>query len=228
MFRYRLWTPALLLAIFSTTPICAQTKLIAGSPEAIFAERLNRNINSMVAGQNAESEEFNAHIAVMNALQPLAPQHLDSTDVAANIARVMDFSNYLTGERHWSDSLLQSFGDSMYIMSEERPADLKVLDAANVEASFHEERAAINTFLSAMGKVYADVLDALLFLHHAHYTIKKKQPIFNTRSEMNEYIKLMDTVDVDSKALNKANLALREANAKANALTKQKESAWTP
>ncbi len=218
--------PLLLLA--TAGQLNAQTKLVAGSPEAIYVQRLNGNINSMTAGQNAENVEFNAHIAEMNAAQPLAPQHLDSTDVTANVARVMDFATYLQRERQWSDSLDHSFLDSMYVLSEDRPANLKVLDAANVETSFRTERTAFNNFLDAMNKVYADVLDALLFLQHTHYTIRKDQPVFETHDQVKEYMQLMGTVDADSKTLNAANEALRRANAKANQLTKQKEEGSAP
>ncbi|HET6402691.1 MAG TPA: hypothetical protein VFH95_15005 [Candidatus Kapabacteria bacterium] len=193
----------------------------AGSPDALFAERLNRNIKSMTAGEDSESAVFNARISAMNDAKPLDPRHLDSADVAANVALVLDFTSYLKHERQWSDSLAQSFNDSMYVLSEERPADLKVLDASEDEASFKIERAAFNTFLDAMNKVYADVLDVLIFMQHTHYTIAKNRPVFETRADVKEYIKLTGTVDDDSKALNKANQDLRAANEQANALLKK-------
>ena len=226
MSRIYLFIGAMLLAL---APIVhAQTKLVAGSPEAKYAERLNRNIISMTGGENAESAIFNERINQMNAAQPLGPQNLDSAHVAANVALVMDFTTYLQHERTWSDSLYHSFMDSMYVLSEDRPADLKVLDAANIETSFDTERTAYNNFLGQMGKVYADVLDALLFLQHTHYVVKKNQPVFDTKADVKQYMQLMKAVDADSKALDEANKALREANAKANAITKEQEQAWTP
>ncbi|MFI5202758.1 MAG: hypothetical protein ACHQNE_10255, partial [Candidatus Kapaibacterium sp.] len=203
------------------------------SPQALFAERLNRNIKSMTAGEDSESAVFNTRISALNAAAPLDPKHLDSADVAANVALVLDFTNYLKHERQWSDSLTHSFTDSMYILSEDRPPDLKVLDAADIEISFRLERGAFDTFLDAMNKVYADVLDVLLFLQHTHYTIAKKassamlRPVFDTRADVKEYIRLTAAVDSDSKTLNKANQDLRAANAKANTLTQKRQSSWT-
>ena len=222
----------LLFSLLSASPaaILAQTPLNpkSGSPEALFAERLNRNIKSMTAGEDSESAVFNARISQMNAAAPLDPKHLDSTDISTNVALVMDFTNYLKHERQWSDSLTHSFKDSIYILSEERPPDLKVLDAADIEISFRLERGAFDTFLDAMNKVYADVLDVLIFMQHTHYTIAKHRPVFETRADVKEYIRLTNAVDADSKALNKANQDLRAANAKANALTQKRESSWTP
>lgn len=201
-------------------PLCAQTQPQpkASSPEADFAHRLNREINSMMAGQDSENVEFNARISAMNAARPLDPKYLDSADIATNVARVIDFNAYLKRERLWSDSLAQSFNDSMYVLSEERPEGVKVLDAAQDEKSFKIERGAFNTFLDAMNKVYADVLDVLIFMQHSHYTIAKDRPVFQTSADVKEYVKLTTAVDADSKALNDANKDLRAANAKANAL----------
>jgi len=221
----------LLLAMQQAWPIMlrAQTpeKPKAGSPQALFAERLNREIKSMTSGEDSESAVFNVRISAMNAAAPLDPTHLDSGSVAENVERVLDFTSYLKHERQWSDSLSHSFTDSMYVLSEDRPADLKVLDAADVEISFGLERGAFDTFLDAMQKVYTDVLDVLVFMQHNHYTIKKDRPRFETRAEVDEYMTLTKAVDDDSRTLNKANHDLRAANAKANALTQKRESSWT-
>ena len=200
----------------------------AGSPQALFAERLNREIKSMTAGEDSESAVFNARLSVLNAAAPLDPKHLDSADVAENVALVLNFTSYLNHERQWSDSLSHSFSDSMYVLSQDRPADLKILNAADIEISFRLERGAFDTFLDAMQKVYTDVLDVLIFMQHSHYKIAKDRPVFETRADVKEYMTLTKAVDDDSKTLNKANQDLRAANAKANALTQKRESSWTP
>src|SRR5579872_5829600 len=147
----------LLLAMQQASPIMlyAQTpeKPKAGSPQALFAERLNREIKSMTAGEDSESAVFNARLSVLNAAAPLDPKHLDSADVAENVALVLNFTSYLNHERQWSDSLSHSFSDSMYVLSQDRPADLKILNAADIEISFRLERGAFDTFLDAMQKV---------------------------------------------------------------------------
>lgn len=220
-----LWFVPAFTALLFATQLHAQTtpQRKPLSPEAQFAQRLNREINSMMAGQDSENVVLNARISAINAVRPLDPKFLDSADVAANVARVIDFTSYLKRERSWSDSLAQSFNDSMYVLSEERPEGVKVLDAADDEASFKIERAAFNTFLDAMNKVYADVLDVLLFMQHSHYSIAKNQPVFESHEDAKEYVKLTNAVDSDSKALNNANKDLRAANAKANALMQSRK-----
>jgi hypothetical protein len=193
-----------------------------------FEKRLNGTIKSMTTGADTENARFNTRIAAMNTAAPLDPHHLDSTDVAANVARVIDFISYLKRARQSSDSLAHSFDDSMYVLSEERPADVKVLGAADIETSFGIERTAFNTFLDAMSKVYSDVLDVLLFLQHSPYSLLKNDLRFETRTDMKEYQKLTKIVDVDSKALSTANKNLQTANAKANTLTKQRGSDENP
>ncbi len=217
------------IALLLATHVRAQTpyRVKAGSPAALFIQRLNRDINSMVAGQDSENVHFNARVAAMNAAAPLDPRHLDSASVAANVSRVIEFTTYLKQERHWSDSLTQSFEDSMFILSAERQPDLKVLDAANDQASFTIERTAFNTFLGAMSKVYSDVLDVLLFLQHAHYTVVKKNLTFHSRDELAQYKKLIGFVNADSKTLNIDNKKLQIANAKANAMTGKKSAVGT-
>jgi hypothetical protein len=225
----RVAVPAILATLLFATQLRAQTPTKnAGRAQLDFEKRLNGTIKSMTSGADTENAEFNLRIAAINASAPLDPRHLDSADVAANVARVVDFTTYLKRARHASDSLAQSFDDSMYVLSEERPADVKVLGAAEIEESFKLERASFNTFLDAMNKVYSDVLDVLLFLQHSPYTIVKEKLTFETRTDMKEYQMLTKAVDKDSKALSTANQNLQKANTNANALTRKRQSDGTP
>ena len=191
---------------------------------ASLHDRIIKVVNLMTARVNAEGADFNKHLAQMNAAAPLETSHLDSAGLAASVPLVLEFLQYIKDCRHSSDSLNQAFNDSMFALNADLPAGEVDENLKEIDNSFNEDRAAFSNFLAALDKAYAKVLDALLFLQNAQYTIVKDQLSFNSKKSYTEYSKLMKSVDAANVELGKSNEALRKANAKANKKVKKQIS----
>jgi hypothetical protein len=181
-------------------------------------------INSMTARVNAEGAEFNKRLAQMNAAAPLQTSHLDSAGVATNVPLVLEFLQYLKECRKSSDSLDRAFNDSLFALNADLPAEDADAGLKEIGDSFNKDRAAFSNFLASLDKLYAKVLDALLFLQNAHYTIEGDRVALNSNREVTEYSKLMKKVDAANAELTKANEAVRKANAEANKKVKLQRS----
>jgi hypothetical protein len=185
-----------------------------------FEARLSRAIKKMTADVNSENAELNTRLSAINAVAPLEKKNLDSNHVAANVSNLLEFIEYLKHARAASDTLAQNYEDSLYIFATTLPPDIDGKGIQNMDASFHEDRAAFNVFLEAMTKLYSDVLDVLLYLEHTPYSLAHNEFTFTDKKDLKEYQKRMKIVDADNKELNQANQEMRKANAKANSHTK--------
>jgi len=186
--------------------------------------RMINIVNAMTSRVNTEGADFNKRLQQMNAVAPLETGHLDSAGLASDVPQVLEFLEYLKICHHSSDSLDRAFNDSMFAINADLPADQADEGIKVIEVSFNEDRAAFNNFLSSLDKVYAKVLDILLYLQHAHYNIVKDQLTFSSKENFNEYSKLLKAVDAANVELNKSSEALRKANAAANERVKSQNS----
>ena len=211
---------ALFLLLLATQLHAQQVQSPEDRARLAFEARLSHAIKKMTASVNAENAELNTRLSAINAVAPLEKKHLDSTHVAANVSDLIEFIEYLKHARAASDTLAQNYEDTLYILATTLPSDIDGHGIQDMDASFHEDRAAFNVFLEAMTKLYSDVLNVLIYLQHTPYSLAHNEFTFNDKKDLKEYQNRMKMVDGDNKELNQANEDMRKANAKANTHTK--------
>jgi hypothetical protein len=214
-------------AALAQTPSSDSSHAAARSAEELARASLHYRIiavvNAVTLRVNTEGAEFNKRLSQMNSAAPLESSHIDSAGLAKNIPLILEFLQYLKASRLSSDSLDQAFNDSMFALNADLPANDVDEGLKDIGDSFNKDRKAFGNFLAALDKLYSKVLDALLFLQNTHYTIANDQLSFVTQKDATEYSKLLGYVDAANAELNKANEALRKANAEANKKAKLKK-----
>jgi hypothetical protein len=179
-------------------------------------QRANKMINATMKALSTETNSFNTHIAEINKVRPLELTNLDSEHVAQNISNVMNFLGYLKTSQASSDSLAHWLEDTLFSLKNDSPGE-RVDPALKVfSESFSADRTAFNAYLSTLDKLYNDVLNVLLFMQHAKYSLAKGQLEFRVHEDVLEYKKLMKVIDKTSAELQKASDASRKATEWAN------------
>jgi hypothetical protein len=178
--------------------------------------RINRIIDTAMGIAHDRAADFNARIATINEARPLELANFDSSHIANNVTRVIDFSNYLAGFRRTDDSLGRALEDSLFILHEEIPQTQDRVTLEAFQDSYATDLKAFDSYVETLGTLYSEVLDVLLFVQQSSYEIHNDQLQFRSQKDVAEYRKLMKPIDATSTALKKASEESRKATALAN------------
>jgi hypothetical protein len=178
--------------------------------------RANKMIDMTMKALSTETNTFNTHISDINKARPLELTNFDSVRIADNISNVVAFLGFLKTTHTSSDSLAQGLEDTMFALKNDSPGERLDKALQVFSESFTADRTAFNDYLTTLDKLYGQVLNVLLFMQHAKYTIAKGQLEFRAHDDVLQYKQLMRVIDKTTTELQKASAASRQATEWAN------------
>jgi len=178
--------------------------------------RANKMIDMTMKALSSETNTFNTHISDINKARPLELANFDSVHIADNISNIVTFLGFLKTTHVSSDSLARGLEDTMFALKNDSPGERLDKALQVFSESFSADRTAFNDYLTTLDKLYGQVLNVLLFMQHAKFSIANNQLEFRAHDDVLQYKQLMRVIDKTTAELQKASAASRQATEWAN------------
>jgi hypothetical protein len=198
--------------------LCAAPS-IAGAQDSTAmhaGDRVSVFLNGSLSQLGGLTEEFNQHVAAINALRPMDPENLDSSRLEATTGSVLRFTQYLQDYLHRTDSVWTGLIDSLSVLGRLDPNPDIRRSLKAFEASYKTDQTAWKAYVQTFDRVYNEVLNTLLFLSNAPHQIADGGPRFVNRADLKRYNEFIASITKLTVTLQSAAKASEKATAAAN------------
>ncbi|MEI8134502.1 MAG: hypothetical protein WCH46_05405 [bacterium] len=187
LYKNILLLPALALCITLHQSVAiAQTPETPDSVKTLTLGCLFRSI----AAVNKRNVKLQGLQKELEAMQPLAPQNLDSDIIASNLTQVAKYLRFLESHRQQLSMNLRIFADSVRILRSmvNQEDEKQALD--HFLTAYKAESAAFTGYSQRLSLLITDIRSALTFMKTVPMTRKGNDVTFNTDKSAND--KYMD------------------------------------
>jgi hypothetical protein len=171
-----------LLIILSQQPLLAQTK---ETPDSVRFKALGCMFRA-IKSVNDRNVRLQGLQKELDAMQPLAPQNMDSTHFALNLIQVGKYLRFLQSHREELAKNLHAVTDSIRLLEKLMNSEEEKKALEEFLIAYREESSAFTGYSQRLSLMVTDIRSALTFLQTVPMTRKGNDVTFNTDKSANE------------------------------------------
>ncbi|HEY6172056.1 MAG TPA: hypothetical protein VIX80_07355 [Candidatus Kapabacteria bacterium] len=188
----------------------------APSPEDILSDRANALIDTAMKGLNLRAKIFNAELEKINALRPLDPDSFTPKRMDSVMAGLKDFTSYLEVYRTMSNATLRSLQDSVEAIRAIVPKSKRKTFLKEFVDAYTLDHNAFEKYTKNLSTLYIDVIKAMEYGKSINIEVKDGQLQFTNKQHYDEYSKIVETIEKNSKKVMTAGANAQKATADAS------------